>query len=112
MKINKSKAERLKQAGWKVGTVQEFLGLTAEELALIEMKLSLAQNLKRRRLKQGLSQVELAKALGSSQSRIAKMEAADVSVSMELLVQALLKLGANRQQVGRMIGNQSTTPAA
>jgi DNA-binding XRE family transcriptional regulator len=112
MRINKVKAERLKKAGWKIGTVDELLGLSAEESALIEMKLSLATSLKHRRIKQGKSQTELAKALGSSQSRVAKMEAADASVSLELMVQALLKIGVSRQEIGRIIGQKSGTPAA
>ncbi|MDZ4656626.1 MAG: helix-turn-helix transcriptional regulator [Bythopirellula sp.] len=112
MKMNKTKAERLKKAGWKIGTVQDFFGLTPEEAALIEMKLSLARSLKQRRLAQGKSQIALAKALGSSQSRVAKMEAADATVSLELLVEGLLKLGASRQEVGRIIGRKLTTPAA
>jgi ribosome-binding protein aMBF1 (putative translation factor) len=110
--MDKSKAERLKRAGWKIGTVQEFLGLTDEEMALIEMRMSLADSIKRRRQSQGLTQNEVAKKLGSSQSRVAKMEAADVSVSLELLIQAVLKLGASRQEVGRIIGRKLTSPAA
>lgn len=110
--MQKSKAQRLKKAGWKVGTTQEFLGLTDEEAALIEMKLALAHNLKKRRLAHGLTQTNLAKQLGSSQSRVAKMEAADPTVSMELLVRSLLVLGATRQEVGRIIGRKTAAPAA
>ena len=110
--MKKKKAERLKKAGWKVGTAKEFLGLTAEEAALIEIKLALARSLKKRRIAQNMTQVELAKQLGSSQSRIAKMEAADATVSMELLVRSLLALGASRQEVGRIIGKKAEVPAA
>jgi ribosome-binding protein aMBF1 (putative translation factor) len=110
--MKKKKKERLEKAGWKVGTVKEFLGLTHEEAALIEMKLALARSLKERRLAHTLTQEELAKELGSSQSRVAKMEAADATVSMELLVRSLLLLGASRQEVGRIIGRKRTTPAA
>lgn len=107
--MNKAKSTRLRRAGWKIGSAQEFLGLSDEESALIEMKLELAQTIRKRRETQKLTQVEFAKQLGSSQSRVAKMEAADASVSLELLVQALLKLGATRQEVGRVIGRK---PAA
>lgn len=110
--MNKTKTECLKKAGWKVGTAQEFLGLTDEESALIEMKLALARSLKERRLTQDMTQGELAKQLGSSQSRVAKMEAADATVSMELLVRSLLLLGASRQEVGRIIGRKTAVPAA
>jgi len=110
--MEKAKHDRLKEAGWTVGTTAEFLGLTEEEAALIEMKLALAQSLREHRGAQHLTQEQLAKMLGSSQSRVAKMEAADSSVSMELLVRSLLRLGATRKEVGRVIARDSTVPAA
>ena len=110
--MRKSKKQRLKEVGWKVGTAKEFLALTDEEAALIEMKLALARSLKERRLARDLTQGELARELASSQSRVAKMEAADATVSMELLVRSLLVLGATRQEVGRIIGKKTAAPAA
>jgi ribosome-binding protein aMBF1 (putative translation factor) len=110
--MKKSRQDQLAKAGWQVGTAQEFLGLSDEEAALVEMKLALARSLKQRRLARDLTQDELALQLGSSQSRVAKMEAADASVSMDLLMRALLSLGATRQEVGRIIGTKSRVPAA
>jgi len=110
--MEKAKFDRLKKAGWTVGTTADFLGLTNEEAALIEMKLALAQSLREHRDGQHLTQAELAKMLGSSQSRVAKMEAADSSVSMDLLVRSLLMLGATREEVGRLIARDSPVPAA
>jgi transcriptional regulator with XRE-family HTH domain len=75
--------------------VKEFLGLSEADAALIEMKLALSRSLRERRKKYGLSQVQLAERLKSSQSRVAKMEAGDPSVSMELLVSSLLLLGVS-----------------
>lgn len=112
MMMKKTKKDRLKKAGWKVGSTTEFLGLSDEEAALIEMKLALARSLKERRLAHDLTQDDVAKQLGSSQSRVAKMEAADATVSMELMVRSLLVLGATRQEVGRIIGRTAATPAA
>jgi len=110
--MKKSKKDRLKESGWKVGSAREFLGLTDEEAALIEMKLALARSLKERRLASELTQNELAKQLGSSQSRIAKMETADITVSIDLLIRSLLALGVTRREVGRIIGRKAATPAA
>lgn len=110
--MRKSKKESLRRSGWKVGTVGEFLGLTEEESALIELRLALARSIRERRLAQGLTQAELGSQLGSSQSRVAKMEAADVTVSIDLLVRSLLKLGATRQEVGRTIGRKAATSVA
>ena len=110
--MKKSKTDRLERADWEVGTAAEFLGLTDEEAALIEMKLALARSLREHRHARDLTQEELAKRLGSSQSRVAKMEAAEATVSMELLVRSLLVLGASRDEVGRVIGRSTTVPAA
>lgn len=109
--MKKSKIHGLKRAGWKTGRTKEFLGLTEEEAALIDIKLALGRSLKQRRLTRNLTQSELARRLGSSQSRVAKMEAADATVSLELLVRSLLALGASRQEVGPVIAKEAT-PAA
>lgn len=109
--MKKATKEHLINSGWKVGTIADFLGLTDEEAALIEMKLSLARSIKERRFANKLTQNDLARKLGSSQSRIAKMEAADPTVSMELLVRSLLALGASQQEVGRIIGRSTAVPA-
>jgi len=110
--MNSSKIRRLKAAGWKLGTARELLNLSAEEEALIEMKLSLAGSLKKLRIAKGFTQSQLARQLGSSQSRVAKLESADPSVSIDLLVRSLLALGITRQQVGKIVGRGSTIPAA
>jgi predicted XRE-type DNA-binding protein len=104
--MNAATRRRLEAAGWRVGTVAEFLGLTREEAALIAMRLALSDALKRERRKQRLSQKQLADRLQSSQSRVAKMEAGDPSVTLDLLIQALLVAGATRAQVGRAIAGR------
>ena len=110
--MKNTKRDRLQQAGWRIGSAQDFLGLSEEEMALIEMRLALGRSLKERRLASGLTQQELALRVGSSQSRVAKMESADPGVSIDLFVRSLLKLGATRQEVGRIIGRRTATPAA
>ena len=72
--MRRSKKERLEAKGWRFGTAQEFLGLSDEETAYVELRLRLADSLRLRRQKRKLSQTELAKLLRSSQSRVAKME--------------------------------------
>jgi DNA-binding XRE family transcriptional regulator len=102
--MNNAKKQRLEAAGWKVGTAADFLGLSKEEAALVEMKVSLSRSFKRRRLAKGLTQAQAAKAIGSSQSRVGKMEAADPEVSIDLLMRSLLALGATRKELARAIG--------
>jgi DNA-binding XRE family transcriptional regulator len=111
--MRKSKRTKLEAAGWAVGTVKEFLGLSEADAVLIEMKLALSRSLRERRKKYGLSQVQLAERLGSSQSRVAKMEAGDPTVSMDLLVSSLLLLGANSTDLATAIrGGKSRGPHA
>ena len=88
--------------GWKDGTVAEFLELTPEEEALIEIKLALSKNLRERRQNQ-MTQGQLAEKLKSSQSRVAKAESGHSSVSLELLVRALLATGATPSDIAKAI---------
>ncbi len=101
--MDKAKKARLAKKGWKVGTVDEFLGLTPEESAYIEIKLSLARELKKVRLEKGMSQTDLASKMGSSQSRVAKMEGADPQVSLDLIVRSLLATGRRPREIARAL---------
>ena len=98
-----SKRRKLESRGWRVGNAKEFLNLSDEESAYIDLRMKLAQGLRARRSSKGLSQTELAKAIRSSQSRVAKMEAGDPTVSLDLLVKSLLKLGASNREVAQII---------
>lgn len=110
--MEKHKQRKLEAKGWRVGSTAEFLGLSSEEAALVEMKLRLSQAVRDRRTSLHLSQVALAKRLGSSQSRVAKMEAGDRSVSIDLLIKALVTLGATPRDVGRALQQRSAGVAA
>jgi len=98
-----AKKKHLRGKGWKVGTVREFLNLSREEAAYVELKLSLSRNLQQFRREKELTQTDLARLLKSSQSRVAKMEAGDPSVSLDLLVRSLLALGASRKHLIQML---------
>jgi hypothetical protein len=100
------KRKRVEKAAWRVGSAADFLGLSDEEVALVEMRLALSRSLKQRRLAAGLTQTMLARQLGSSQSRVAKLEAADPSVSLELLIRALLAVGASRKDVATALARR------
>ena len=101
--MDEKRRESLDKRGWTVGDTQDFLGLTEEEVALIEIRLSLAKGLRRFRSEEELTQEEVALRIGSSQSRVAKMEAADPSVSLDLLVRTLLSLGADRHGIATLL---------
>ena len=101
-----AKRKRLEAAGWSVGSATDFLKLSPEEAAFVELKLRLSESLKRHRQSKKLSQAALAKKIRSSQSRVAKMEAGDPSVSLDLLIRALLAIGATRNDLARVLGSR------
>jgi predicted transcriptional regulator len=101
--MNSTKKKRLETKGWKVGTVAEFLRLAPEESAYVEMKLLLSKNLRERRMDKSLTQEQLARFLKSSQSRVAKMETGDPSVSLDLLIRSLLILGVSRKSLAKIL---------
>lgn len=101
--MDKRKRAKLERKGWKAGTAAEFLDLTDEESAYVEMKLALSDKLKERRIRKKITQAQLAKAIQSSQSRVAKMESGDPTVSIDLLLKSLLALGVSKKELGRTI---------
>ena len=105
--MNKAKRQRLEAKGWKIGSADEFLGLTPEEAAYIELKLALSKKVRQYRRSKNLTQVQMAKLMRSSQSRIAKIEAGDASVSLDLLIRSLIVMGASRKDLARMIASSS-----
>jgi DNA-binding XRE family transcriptional regulator len=101
--MDKAKRKKLERAGWSTGSPAAFLGLSDGEAAFVELKLALSEELRARRENQGLTQVALAERLGSSQSRVAKMEASDPAVSVDLLIRGLLATGASRREIASAI---------
>ena len=104
--MDAKKRKRLEAAGWAVGDAADFLRLSPEEATLVEMRLALSRSLRERRLEAGLTQTAVAKQLGSSRSRVAKLEAGDASVSLELLIRALLAVGASRRDVANALARR------
>jgi DNA-binding XRE family transcriptional regulator len=97
------KKNKLEKAGWKVGSTEDFLNLSPEESAYINMKLALCDSVKQKRIEKRLSQVAFAKKIASSQSRVAKIEAGDPSVTIDLVMKSLFALGVSKKEVARVI---------
>jgi predicted XRE-type DNA-binding protein len=112
MIMDKRTRKRLESAGWKVGGTSEFLRLTEEEAAIVELKVGLANAVRDHRGRRSLTQEQLGRLLGSSQSRVAKMEAADPSVSIDLMLRSLLRMGASRKEVASYIAASGRKRAA
>lgn len=105
--MKSQKKQRLERKGWRVGSAEEFLALTAQEAALVELRLKLADAVRLLRKDKHLTQTQLAKLLGSSQSRVAKVEAAADSVSLDLLIRSYLAMGATTDDLAKVIGARS-----
>jgi DNA-binding XRE family transcriptional regulator len=103
MTMRASKKAKLVSRGWKVGDAREFLDLSPDEEAYIELRLKLAEGLKARRVRKRLTQTDLAQAVQSSQSRVAKMESGDPTVSIDLLIRSLIALGASSHDLAKII---------
>ena len=110
--MKRIKKQRLERAGWVVGDSAQFLQLSVEENRFIELKLALATGVRELRERRGLTQAALAHRLGSSQSRVAKMEAADRSVSLDLIMRSLLTIGATATDIAKCIKRAATARAA
>jgi DNA-binding XRE family transcriptional regulator len=102
--MNKNRIKELEERGWKVGGIEDFLELTEEELTYIELKRIWSEMVKDLRKEKGITQIQAAKIIRSSQSRISKIEAADPTVSIDLQIRSLLALGATKQEIGQRIG--------
>jgi DNA-binding XRE family transcriptional regulator len=101
--MEKSKKKIIESKGWKVGDIDQFLDLDSAEMAIIEMKMALAKTLIEKRKKSKITQVNMAKLIGSSQSRVAKIEKADPTVSIELMLKSLFSLGATKKEIAKVI---------
>lgn len=104
--MDAEKKARLEARGYRVGTAAEFLGLTDEDNRVIELRLAVSRAVSRRRTAGGLTQAQLAEKIGSSQSRIAKIEAGVMrGVTLDLAFKALFALGGGLKDL-------TPTPAA
>lgn len=110
--MRESKRKRLEAKGWRVGGTAEFLNLSSEEAAYVELKINFALKLREWRTRRQLTQGDLAKLVKSSQSRVAKMEAGDPSVSLDLLIRTLLALGASNREIVRTFAPSRRATAA
>ena len=104
--MRENKRKKLDAKGWKIGTAKDFLGMSDEEESYVNLRLRLAEGLKTRRQAYGVTQIGLAQAIKSSQSRVAKMEAGDPTVSLDLLVKSLFALGASNRELAAIISRR------
>ena len=101
--MDKTKKKAIENNGWKVGEIDQFLGLDSAEMAIVEMKMALAKTLIEKRKQSKITQINMAKLIGSSQSRVAKIEKGDSTVSIELMLKSLFSLGATKKEIAKVI---------
>jgi len=107
--MEKNKRDKLKEKGYRIGSAADFLKLTPEEEAYIDIRLDISNMVKAQRAKKGWTQEQLARSIGSSQSRIAKLEAGDPGISMDLMIKSLLRLGTSKKQIGKLLEGELET---
>ncbi len=105
--MDRTKRKRLEAKGWRFGDAEDFLGLSAEETAYVDLRLKLSDGVRQFRRRKHLTQAQLAELMGSSQSRVAKAEAAESSVSLDLLIRSLLAMGASSEDLARLISSSA-----
>jgi len=101
--MDKKRKQQLEEKGFRVGSTADFLELTPEEETYIDIRLDISNMVKNQRAKRGWTQEQLARAIGSSQSRIAKLEGGDPGISLDLMIKALLRLGTSKKQIGKLL---------
>lgn len=101
--MDTKKRKQLEDKGFRVGSAAEFLELTPEEETYIDIRLDISSLVKAQRVKRGWTQEQLARAIGSSQSRVAKIEGGDPGISIDLMIKALLRLGTSKKQIGKLL---------
>jgi predicted XRE-type DNA-binding protein len=101
--MNAAKKRRLAAAGWKETSVKDFLNLSDADAQYIETKLALSRRLRVFRQQRNLTQTKAATLLHTSQSRLARMEAGDPSVSLDRLVRGFFALGATREDLAEAV---------
>jgi|TARA_R100001143_G_C3359147_1_gene134454 ribosome-binding protein aMBF1 (putative translation factor) len=107
--MDKKKRKQLEEKGFRVGSAADFLELTPEEETYIDIRLDISSLVKTQRAKRGWTQEQLARAIGSSQSRIAKLEGGDPGISLDLMIKALLRLGTSKEQIGKLLEGELET---
>ena len=104
--MDKKKKKQLEEKGFQIGSAAQFLQLSPEEEAYIEIRLELSALMRSQRRKRGWTQEQLARACGSSQSRIAKMETGDPGTSLDLMIKGLLRLGVSKKELGELLSGK------
>jgi len=103
--MNKNKRAKLEKKGWTVGSPDKFLGLSPEESAYIELKIALGEFMQQKRKEKRLTQIQVAELIHSGQSRVAKMEKAEKSVSVDLMIRSLFAMGTTKKELSKVLNN-------
>lgn len=103
--MKKTKKAKLEANGWRVGSAKEFLGLSDEEMRVIDVKIKLVQLHRKQRMKKGLTQHALAEKIHTSQSRIAKLEQGKRNISTDLILKSLYAMGTPSELIAESFTN-------
>ena len=91
--------KRRKGKHWVETGVEELLGLSPEDLVIVEFRAALAVALQKARARKKLTQEEVAELIGTSQAQVSKMEAGQSSITIDRMIKALAALGLSRPAI-------------
>ena len=88
-----------------VDDAADWLELTDVERQIVDLRIKLGREIRRRRTGAGLSQAQLAEKIGSSQSRVAKAEGMAPGVAFDLMLRAFFATGGTVDELAQAIGS-------
>ena len=98
-------AERKKKreaADWKFGDYADFLDMTPEEKAVVEIRLAATREMERLRAENPISQEELARRMGTKQPNVSKLFKNPGKATLDTLFRALLALGSTPKKIAAL----------
>ena len=88
-----------------VDDAADWLELTQIERHIVDVRVRLGREIRRRRAEAGLSQAQLAEKIGSSQSRVAKAEGTAPGVAIDLMMRVFFATGGTVDELAQAIGS-------
>lgn len=100
--MDAERKKKLEAAGWKFGDYADFLGMTPEEKAVVEIRLAATREMERLRAENPISQEELARRMGTKQPNVSKLFKNPGKATLDTLFRALLALGSTPKKIASL----------
>ena len=101
--MDTKKRKQLEAAGYQITDSADWLGLTPQEQAIVNMRVNFALEIERVRKASNITQRELADKIGTRQSGVARMLNNPTTATIDSLIKTLLALGASPKRIAALI---------